>query len=111
MVRDIPAGDGNVDNFFLQCSLILCAQLEEQARKQEAQEAELSLRAHREKETAEQAAWERIQLQNQVAKGQSHEILAQIKTGQLSFIGNIYLFFFFLVIIYCKLKYKKYILC
>jgi hypothetical protein len=68
--------------------LIICAQLEEQARKQEAQEAELRLRAHREKETAEQAAWERIQLQNQVAKGQSHEILAQIKTGQLSFISD-----------------------
>jgi hypothetical protein len=92
LVRDIPSGDGNVDNLFLLCSLIICAQLEEQARKQEAQEAELRLRAHRERETAEQVAWERIQLQNQVAKkGQSHEILAQMKTGQFSFIGDNYL--------------------
>jgi hypothetical protein len=77
--------------FYTVYSFIIRPQLEEQARKQEAQEAELRLRAHREKETAEQAAWERIQLQNQVAKGQSHEILAQIITGQLSFIGDNYL--------------------
>jgi hypothetical protein len=73
--------------------LIIRSQLEEQARKQEAQEAELRLRAHREKETAEQAAWERIQLQNQVANGQSHEILAI--RNQLKIV---------LVVIYCKLK-------
>ena len=40
--------------------------MEEQARRLEAQEAELRLRMEREKEAAEQRIWERLQLQNQV---------------------------------------------
>jgi hypothetical protein len=59
-------------------------QLEEHARKQEKQEAELRTRLEREKEAAEQRIWERLQMQNQVNEATEQRTSTMYNKGPIA---------------------------